>query len=111
MYFEGCPSWQLASQHLDALATEQPDLVVHHQIVDTDDDAQLHRFCGSPSIHIDGRDLFADDDAPVGLSCRIYQTPDGPAGSPTLEQLRGALSARRRASLGDRHDGGCADSR
>ncbi len=37
-------------------------------------------------------DLFAGSDAPVGLSCRIYQTPDGPAGSPTLDQLRAALA-------------------
>ena len=111
MYFEECPSWRLASQHLDALAAEHPDLVVHHQIVDTDEDAQHHRFCGSPSIHAAGHDLFADDDAPVGLSCRIYQTPDGPAGSPTLEQLRDALSSTQREAPGGPHDGGCADFR
>jgi len=41
---------------------------------------------------VDGVDIFADADAPVGLSCRVYQTPDGPAGSPTLEQLRAAMT-------------------
>lgn len=92
LYFEDCPSWRQASVHLETLAEERSDLVVRHQIVDTDEAARQHRFFGSPSIHANGYDLFADPDAPVGLSCRIYQTPDGPAGSPTLEQLRGAIS-------------------
>jgi hypothetical protein len=91
LYFEDCPSWREVSVHLEMLAEEDSDLVIHHQIVDTDQAAQQHQFCGSPSIHINGHDLFADPDAPVGLSCRIYQTPDGPAGSPTLEQVRHAL--------------------
>ena len=39
-------------------------------------------------------DPFADAEAPVGLSCRMYQTPDGAAGSPTLDQLRQLLAAR-----------------
>ena len=47
----------------------------------------------SPSVLVDEVDPFADPDAPVGLSCRVYQTPDGMAGSPTLEQLRRALAA------------------
>jgi hypothetical protein len=91
LYFEDCPSWREASAHLETLAEEDSSLVVHHQIVDTDLAAQQHRFCGSPSIHSNGHDLFADRDAPIGLSCRIYQTPDGLAGSPTLEALRHAL--------------------
>jgi hypothetical protein len=96
LYFEDCPSWQEASVHLKTLAEEDPELVVRHQIVDTDEAAQHHRFCGSPSIHANGRDLFASPDAPPGLSCRIYQTQDGPAGSPTLEQLRQALARTSR---------------
>jgi len=91
LYFEDCPSWQAASAHLETLAEERPGLVIRRQIVDTDQAAQHHRFCGSPSIHANGHDLFADPNAPIGLSCRIYETPDGPAGSPTLKQLRHAL--------------------
>jgi hypothetical protein len=91
LYFDDCPSWRQASDHLETLASEIPNLVIHHQIVSTDEAAQQHRFCGSPSFHADASDLFADPDAPVGLACRIYQTPDGPAGSPTLDQLRQVL--------------------
>jgi hypothetical protein len=91
LYFEDCPSWREVCVHLETLAEENSDLVVHHQVVDTDEAAQQHRFRGSPSIHANGRDVFASPDMHVGLSCRIYQTQDGPAGSPTLEQLREAL--------------------
>lgn len=73
------------------LAKERPGHVIRCQIVDTDQAAQHHRFCGSPIIYANGHDLFADPSAPVGLSCRVYETPDGPAGSPTLKQLRHAL--------------------
>lgn len=36
---------------------------------------------------IDGVDPFADPNAPVGLSCRVYTTDTGYRGSPTLEQV------------------------
>ncbi|WP_258068755.1 hypothetical protein [Rathayibacter sp. AY1C1] len=42
---------------------------------------------------VDGADLFPDSNATIGLACRIYVTPDGLAGAPTMEQLRSALSA------------------
>ncbi len=95
LYFDDCPSWQTAADHLDLLATEIPGLDVVRVLVDTPEAAERTRFRGSPSIHVEGSDLFADSDAPVGLSCRIYQTPDGSAGSPTLDQLRRALDSAR----------------
>ena len=91
LYFDDCPSWRQTHDHLETLANEIPGLVIHRQIVDTHEAAQQHRFLGSPSVQVDGRDLFADPDSPVGLACRIYQTPKGSAGSPTLHQLREAL--------------------
>lgn len=92
LYFDDCPSWRETDAHLRALADEIPEMVVAHQLVDTPRAAVEHQFRGSPSVHVDGRDLFAEGTEPTGLSCRIYQTPDGPAGSPTLEQLRSALT-------------------
>lgn len=96
LYFDDCPSWQTAADHLHQLATEIFGLDIERVVVDTPEAAERTWFRGSPSIHVDGSDLFADPDAPVGLSCRIYQTPDGPAGSPTLEQLRRALELARK---------------
>lgn len=93
LYFDDCPNWQQTASRLDRLTSEFPDLTVTHQLVDTDEAAQRLGFLGSPTILLDGVDLFATSDTPVGLSCRIYMTPAGTAGSPTLEQLRDALGS------------------
>ena len=95
LYFADCPSWRTAADRLGQLAAEIPGLDVERVLVDTPEEAERTRFRGSPSIHVGGSDLFADPDAPVGLSCRIYQTPDGAAGSPTIDQLRRALELAR----------------
>lgn len=92
LYFDDCPNWLDADAHLRALQDEVSDLRVTRHIVDTREEAERTRFRGSPSILVDGVDPFADADDPVGLSCRVYQTPDGPAGSPTIDQLREVLA-------------------
>lgn len=48
-------------------------------------------FHGSPSILVDGVDVFAGAGAGLDLSCRLYQTPDGPAGAPSVDQLRAVI--------------------
>ena len=94
LYFDDCPNWHVANDHLDALLVEHPEMSITRHVVDTPEEAERTRFRGSPSILINGEDPFADPDDPVGLSCRVYQTPDGPAGSPTLDQLRDVLTRR-----------------
>lgn len=94
MYFDDCPSWRQAAEQLGSLAAEF-DLDIDHELVETPEAADRLRFHGSPSIVVDGQDLFQTEGAGVGLSCRIYPTPDGPAGCPTLEQTRAALKQRR----------------
>lgn len=90
LYFDDCPNWKTADEHLRALAGRQ-DLRVEHRLVTTPEEAEAVGFRGSPTVLIDGRDPFATGDEPFGLACRVYQTPDGPAGSPTLEQLEAVL--------------------
>ncbi len=92
-YFDGCPNWKLADERLASLAAGRPDVVVTRQIVDTDEEAERVGFHGSPSILVNGVDVFAAKGAPIGLACRRYLTPDGAAGAPTLEQLRAAVDA------------------
>jgi hypothetical protein len=94
LYFDDCPHWEIADGHLQTLAAEIDGLVIDRHVVDTPEEAVRVEFRGSPSIIVDGVDVFADPSDPVGLSCRVYQTPDGPAGSPTLDQLRAALATR-----------------
>jgi hypothetical protein len=96
LFFDGCPNWRVANDHLRTLARDFTDVTVTHQRVETPDEAERVGFRGSPTILIDGVDPFATDSDPVGgLSCRVFPTADGPAGSPTLAQLRQAFSAAR----------------
>lgn len=91
LYFDRCPSWQFADQHLRELADEL-DLTISREKVDTPEAAERRAFRGSPTMLVDGEDGFATGDEPVGLSCRIYETADGPAGGPTVDQLRAVLA-------------------
>lgn len=91
-YFDGCPNWTIAAERLATIAQAHPDLTVTHRQVETLEDAEAIGFRGSPSILVNGIDLFPDPSAAVGLACRLYVTPDGFAGAPTLEQLRAASS-------------------
>ena len=91
LYFDGCPNWQVAEQRLTALADEL-GFALEKRKVGSPDEAEQLGFIGSPTILVDGHDPFRDGDEPASFSCRIYQTPEGPAGSPTVEQLRDALA-------------------
>lgn len=92
LYFEGCPNWRITDERLATIATQRSDITLTHHLVESIEEAERVGFHGSPSILVDGKDVFADADTPVGLSCRVYQTPKGPAGAPTVEQLRAALA-------------------
>jgi hypothetical protein len=92
-YFDGCPNWQTADVRIRQVldATGRADVTVNHEVVETLEEAERLGFAGSPTLLIDGRDAFAAPGASVGLACRVYPTPDGLAGSPTVEQLTEVL--------------------
>lgn len=95
-YFDDCPNWRVADDHLRILAREFTDVTVRRRPVDTPEEAENVGFRGSPTILLDGVDPFASESDPVGgLSCRVYRTPDGPAGAPTVDQLREEFIARQ----------------
>ncbi len=98
LYFDGCPSHAPAGEALrEALAAEGMGAGVDAVAVNTDEEARRLRFPGSPTIRVDGHDLFpAPKQEGWGLRCRVYATPDGLEGSPTPGMLREAL---RRALL------------
>jgi len=92
LWFSGCPNWQETDARLRealTLAGLHADVVLVE--VTTPEDAERRRFRGSPTVLIDGTDAFAQESDPVGLSCRVFQTPDGLRGAPTVEQLVDAL--------------------
>ena len=93
-YFDSCPSWKLVEADLETLASESSGLTITRQLIDTPEAAAEFGFRGSPTVLMDGVDPFADPDAPVGLSCRVYRSDDGYVGSPSLAQLRTAIGER-----------------
>ena len=94
LYFDGCPTYEAAAKTLRAVLAEVGlEAEVQLVAVNSDEEAGRLRFPGSPTIRVDGKDLF-----PVAeredwrLGCRVYATPQGMRGSPTAEMLREALS-------------------
>ncbi|MGE3795507.1 MAG: thioredoxin family protein [Dehalococcoidia bacterium] len=94
-YFDGCPNWRTAQERLRAALADAgaADAAIGLERVETHEEAVRLGFRGSPTVLIDGRDPFADERADVGLACRVYATPEGFQGAPTLDQLRAALGA------------------
>jgi hypothetical protein len=98
LYFDGCPHWQMMAAQLKELAGELGFSWTPIP-VETPEEAVVLRFHGSPSLHINGEDPFAEPEAPVGLTCRVYQTAAGWSGSPGLQVLRTTLVRAQRSTL------------
>jgi hypothetical protein len=95
LYFDDCPAWQYALANLHtALAEENIDVQVHLVKIQSADEAQGRRFLGSPSIYIGGEDLWSEEREGYFWGCRIYNTPEGLRGWPTVEMIRERLSER-----------------
>jgi len=89
-----CPNEMVAAerlrQALDDVGLREVGFTT--RVVADQADAERSGFTGSPTILIDGRDPFAEPGRAPGLACRVYRTPGGLAGAPSVEQLRQALS-------------------
>jgi hypothetical protein len=96
-FVEDCPSLRVIRQRLrhalDAIGCAGVDIRVRQ--VRDDAEATALGFTGSPTILVDGNDLFAQPDAVVGLSCRLYRCAQGTTGAPSIEQLTTALGGNR----------------
>ena len=93
-YFDVCPNWQIAYERLaQALViTGREDLVIELVLVTSEEEAVALGFAGSPTIYLDGVDLFAQETPRSGLSCRLYWTPEGVGGAPSVDQLVTSLT-------------------
>ncbi len=96
LYFDGCPTYEAAAKTLrTVLAEAGVEARIELVAVNTDEEARRLRFPGSPTIRVDGRDLFpAPEREDWRLGCRVYTTPEGLRGSPTVEMLEEALTKR-----------------
>ncbi len=94
LYFDGCPSWQTGLKNLkSALQLEGIDAEVNLVNVQNEADAIRLEFLGSPSFRVNNVELWAETRETFALSCRVYPTPEGMKGWPTVEMLREKLHA------------------
>jgi hypothetical protein len=92
IYFDACPSWQAGLNILEtALQELQIDVPIELIEVLDDADAARLKFAGSPSFWVDGRDLWYEQRENYSLSCRVYSTPAGIRGIPTVFMLKEKL--------------------
>ena len=97
LWWEGCPSYPEALDDLRrSLAEEGVDAEVEMVEVQSDEQARAERFPGSPTIRIDGEEIFpCDESQPFSLTCRVYRLRDGrPSPTPDPEDLRDAIRRR-----------------
>lgn len=94
LHIVDCPSWVAVGDHLrEALnATGHEDTAITYRLLETAEDAALVPFAGSPTILLDGADLFPGGERTSDLACRVYRTPAGLAALPTTEQLIDAIA-------------------
>ncbi len=94
LWFRGCPNHVAARRLLDEVIAEvAPGTPV--DVVDASNPAvaTAHRFPGSPTIRIDGRDISPGFEDPGDYTprCRLFRTPDGLRGVPPREWIVAAL--------------------
>lgn len=93
LHIEECPSWEEAGararQALDGAGLA--DVAVEFVVIRTPNEAASTAFAGSPTIVVDGEDLFPSDGQTTSLACRVYFTEHGLAGTPTRTQIERAL--------------------
>ena len=94
-YFDDCPNWTVAYDRLAQALVDvgAADTVISLVQVTSEEQAVAEQFAGSPTIRIDGVDPFAPQAPQYGLACRVYATPDGMDGAPSLAQLVAALTS------------------
>ena len=93
LYFPGCPHRGSAIEEIGrALLSEKIAAAIMEIEIRDEEEAERHKFCGSPTIRINGRDIepASASGAVVGLQCRLYQGSEQP-GVPPHDLLRRAL--------------------
>jgi hypothetical protein len=66
----------------------QPERIMVHD----DLEADHYSFQGSPSIKVDGVDLWEREEKEYHMGYRVYATPDGLSDRPSLEMLTAQLN-------------------
>jgi hypothetical protein len=93
LHIDDCANWEEAGRRVKIAlaATGHADATITFRTVRSPADAAASPFAGSPTITVDDVDLFPSAERISDLACRVYVTPTGLAGVPTVEQLEEAL--------------------
>jgi len=96
LHIDDCPNWVEASSRLVTALRNVgiPNTEVSFVVLRTPEDASRVPFAGSPTILVDGEDLFPSTGRSTDLACRIYRTDGHVAGLPSLEDIEEALRHR-----------------
>lgn len=98
LHIDDCPSWVEAGNRLRAAldATGFGDAKINYRVLRTTDEVAGVPFAGSPTILLDGEDLFPGSARTSDLSCRVYATERGLTGMPSNSQFIAALAPHGR---------------
>ncbi|MFC2064790.1 thioredoxin family protein [Chloroflexota bacterium] len=92
LYFDDCPSWKIGLENLKAaLSAEGLQADIQLIQVANNEDADRYKFLGSPSFLVNGVDPWSEEREQYNLSCRVYPTPQGMRGAPSVDMLREKL--------------------
>ena len=97
LHIVDCPNTAIAEANARAAldVVELGAVPVELVTIRTEAEAASTQFGGSPTILLDGVDLFPTTPA-RSLACRVYATGSGYAGAPTQEQIEAALRGASR---------------
>jgi hypothetical protein len=94
LYLEGCPTYR-AAQHAFRRTLAELDVPADMELVEVNSNEEARRllFPGSPTIRVQGTDLFpiANPSNNYGIGCRMYKPPEGLQGSPTAGMFKASL--------------------
>lgn len=97
IHIDACPSWREAGVRVQAaVAAAGVDAEsIRFRLVATAAQASAVPFAGSPTILVDGVDLFPSAEPTGELACRVYVSEGRMVGLPTVNELTAALRARK----------------
>jgi glutaredoxin len=78
LYHPDCPSHERALELVrEALEAEGVDTEIEVIRIETEEEAERHRFIGSPTIRINGVEVDPQPHLPYRLTCRTFRHEDG----------------------------------
>lgn len=96
LYFDGCPNTDLALRRArEAVRLVGVEADVTAVKIEGSEDAATHRFLGSPSVRVDGKDVEGvSSDESYALRCRVYSFEGRMEHAPPVEWIAAALRGK-----------------